>query len=49
MFYIDHADFPGGPLEYEHLYNPTTDSYFTACSIFDLIIEVLTMVIQVSH
>lgn len=46
--YVDHADFPGGPFEYERSYNPTTTLILTANGIFEFIIQVSTMTIQVS-
>lgn len=47
MFYIDHADFPGGPLQYEQSYDPAAIPYFGAVGILELIVEAMTMVIQV--
>lgn len=47
--YLDHPDFPGGPLYYEFSSNPTTNSYQAIGGILSLIIEVLTMAIQVGH
>ncbi len=45
--YINHADYPGGPLLYEVTHSQTTDSYVTAGATFIVIIEVLTTAIQV--
>lgn len=49
LAYINHADFPGGPFEYEKTYNSTTESYEIAIGLFDMIVEALTMAIQVSR
>ncbi len=46
--YIDHSDFPGGPLAYEVLYNPTTNFILTMSGFINMITEVLTSAIQVS-
>lgn len=48
VVYINNADFPGGPLEYQRSYNSITKSYLTAGSTLNFIVEVLTMAIQVS-
>lgn len=45
--YINHANFPGGPFAFENERNPTTGSFDTAASVLDLVIEVLTMAVQV--
>lgn len=47
--YINHADFPGGPLEYERSLDPTTRAHSVTIGALELIIDVSTMVIQVSH
>lgn len=49
MAYINNADFPGGPLEYQRSYTSITKSYVTAGSTLNFIVEVLTMAVQVSH
>jgi hypothetical protein len=49
LTYINHANFPGGPLGYEATYNSTTISCFTIGGTLEVIIEVLTMAIQVGH
>lgn len=49
LVFINHTDFPGGPLAYVGLYNPTTNLYWTLNSVLELIIEVFTMVIQVGR
>lgn len=49
VVYINHANFPGGPLEYEVSYNSTIDSNDLTGSILNCIIDVLTSAIQVSH
>lgn len=46
--YINHADFPGGPFEYELSYGLVIEKYQETFTILDFIIEVLTMAIQVS-
>jgi hypothetical protein len=47
LAYIDHADFPGGPLIYEASNQPTLRPYMIAASILDLTLQTLTMAIQV--
>lgn len=48
LAYIDHPDFPGGPLGYEGLAsNPGISSYSAVANILDLIVKVSTMAIQV--
>lgn len=49
LTYVEHADFPGGPINYEKSYNPTTNSYETTTAVFSLIVVVLTMAIQVGR
>ncbi len=49
LAYVNHADFPGGPLEYEDSYTPTIKIYGAVGSTIDLVVEVLTMAIQVSQ
>lgn len=49
LVFINHADFPGGPLAYVILYNSTMDPYWTINGVLELIIEVFTMMIQVGH
>lgn len=49
LAYINHADFPGGPFAYEKTYNSTTESYEIAIGVLDMIVESLTMAIQVSY
>lgn len=46
LAYINHADFPGGPLIYEG--SSATMPYDGAAEILDFVIEVLIMAIQVS-
>lgn len=45
--YVNHADFPGGPLAYENSYNSTTMLNVAVGSSLGLIVEVLTVAIQV--
>ncbi len=45
--YINHADFPGGPIAFEDEFNPTTILLGLVTSNFDLAVEVLTIMIQV--
>ncbi len=47
--YIDHSDFPGGPLVYGASYNPTMNPIFTAGGFLVITIQVLTSTIQVSY
>lgn len=51
LAYVNHAsDFPGGPLEYEHN-RPSLESTanITTTSILGLIVEILTIAMQVSY
>lgn len=48
LAYINHADFPGGPLRYEGSFDSATIPYDGAAEILDFVIEVLIMAIQVS-
>lgn len=47
--YINYADFPGGPLQYEASSNSFTNSIGVIGSILDSIVEALTAAIQVGH
>jgi len=49
LAYINHADFPGGPIGYEQTYNSTTNTNYTIGGVLELTVEVLTMTIQVGH
>lgn len=49
LAYINHSDFPGGPLEYEDSLDSSTKPYVISGGILDLIVKVATMAIQVSH
>ncbi len=49
LAYTNHADFLGGPLEYEALYNPTNNFIYIADAILDLIVETSLMGIKVCH
>ncbi len=49
LAYINHTDFPGGPLEYEGNYYTSSGSLSLACNTLDFTIEVLTMAVQVRH
>lgn len=49
LAYINNADFPGGPVNYERSYHSSLDFYDISAGILNLIIEVSIMAIQVSR
>lgn len=49
LSYIDHADFPGGPFIYILSRDSTIISYSTTAGILELVVDFLTMAIQVGH
>lgn len=50
VFYIDHAEFPGGPFQYEgSTFDTTNKFYFGTLGILNVVVGLLTTAIQVSH
>ncbi len=49
VVYIDHANFPGGALQYEVSLDSLAKKYGIAGGIIDFSVEVLTMIIQVGY
>ncbi len=49
LAYINHSDFPGGPLAYETLKNPVIGPHARATGIIDMVVKVMMLAVQVSH
>lgn len=49
LVYIEHADYPGAPLNYEASIDSTKEQYNILAGVFDLVLQTLTMAVQVSH
>lgn len=45
--YVNHANFPGGPVEYEGTFGLVSNVYWTSTGVLNLVIDTLTMAIQV--